>query len=109
MKYARLKKAKQITAVLRTGKHHSEKSLTLVYLPSETTSMAVCVGKKFGGSVERNKIKRLLREAFRGYLPLGVPCKVLLIPKGREQYSYWEFFHDIGKALEKEHLIEKRE
>ncbi len=108
MKYLRLKKAKQITHVLRSGKRLHEKTLTLAVLPSDETAMAVCVGKRMGKSVKRNRIKRLLREAFRGYLPLLRPCKVLLIPKEAEEYSFAEFRRDIGKMLAKERLIEER-
>ncbi len=109
MQYLRLKKAKQITAVLRGGVHRHERTLTLVYCPSDKTEMAVCVGKKFGGSVQRNRIKRLLREAFRGYLPLSSPCKILLLPRERESYCFADFSRDIGKLLSKEHLIEERQ
>ena len=69
--------------------------------------MAVCVGKKYGKSVQRNRIKRLLRAAFDAKAEgITSPCAVLLIPKVREEYSYALFVRDIGKILKKERLIE---
>ncbi len=107
MNYLRIKKAKEITSLLHRGKRVYAETLIFVYAPSDETAMAVCVGKKYGRSVQRNAIKRLLREAFRSCMPLGVPASVLLLPKIAETYSYAAFRRDIRKILEREKLVDR--
>lgn len=107
MKYFRLKKKKDFTKILKSGKRVFSGTLTIVYLPSNRLKMAVCVGKKHGKSVKRNRIKRLLRESFRAETQeSNLSYSFLLIPKVNEKYSYSVFRRDIGKILEREHLIE---
>ena len=107
MKYLRLKRKKEFSKIVKSGKRVYAPSLTLVYFPSNQTKMAVCVGKKYGKSVQRNRIKRLLREAFRTQEgEIKVPCNILLIPKVSEKYEYGVFWRDIGKLLRREKLIE---
>lgn len=106
MRVLRLKKQKEITGVLGKGKRSHSGTLTVCYLLSERTSLAVCVGKKFGKSVKRNRIKRLLRETFRKYAERMKPCKVLLIPKIAENYTLRGFSRDFEKILKKENLLE---
>jgi len=106
MNYTRLKKQKEIVHVLKAGKHAGSYSLTAVFLPSDKTRMAVCVGKKFGKSVVRNHIKRLLREAFSCYAEkLISPQTVLLLPHVAEEYSYHRFCRDMENIFRKEHLL----
>ena len=92
--------------MLKAGKRAHTGTLTVVYLPSTETRMAVCVGKKHGKSVQRNRVKRLLREAFRISSENMTPCELLLIPKVAEEYSFAAFKRDIGKILSREKLIE---
>ncbi len=106
MRCLRLKKQKEIASVHRIGKRVYAPTLTVVYVPSDRLKMAVCVGKKYGKSVRRNRIKRLLRAAFSRYTPDLLPCSVLLIPHVGAEYSFSAFYRDIGKILEREKLIE---
>ena len=101
-----MKKQKEITSLHRSGKRVYAPTLTVIYLPSDCLKMAVCVGKKHGKSVRRNRIKRLLRAAFSRYVPYLSPCAFLLIPRVSEEYSYASFERDIGKILERERLLE---
>ena len=109
MHYLRLKKKKDLIKVLKAGKRAHGRSLTVVYYPSDAVKLAVCVGKKYGKSVKRNRIKRLLREAFRTIEGSVSPaCSFLLIPKEAEEYSYAAFRRDIICILKKEKLFEDR-
>lgn len=106
MRCLRLKKQKEITNLHRSGKRVYAPTLTVVYRASDRLEMAVCVGKKYGKSVQRNRIKRLLRAAFSRYAPYLSPCSVLLIPHVSQSYTFAAFSRDVGKILEREHLIE---
>ena len=63
----RLKKQKDFELVFKLGKRVYSKTLTLIYLPSSELKVGYAVSKKHGGSVVRNRIKRLLRESFRSF------------------------------------------
>ena len=65
MKYLRIKKQADFQRLFQKGKRASSPSLTLLYRPSDKMRMGVSIGKKHGKSVQRNRIKRLMREAFR--------------------------------------------
>lgn len=107
MRYLRIKKKKEFLTVLKKGKRCRAETLTAVLLPSEQTKMAVCVGKKYGKSVQRNRIKRLLRAAFAVYAgELLSPRSFLLIPKQAEEYSFSSFSRDLNRILVREHLLE---
>ena len=98
----RLKREKDFKSVFNKGKRLYSGSITLVYLPSSTIKAGYAVSKKHGGSVMRNRIKRLLRESFRSFLPdLGQNFFFVFIPKVKEEYSLSEFKKDMQYLFQK--------
>lgn len=98
----RLKKEKDFNLVFKKGKRLYSNSLSLVYLPAEELKAGFAVSKKHGGSVKRNRIKRLLRESFRSFTPeLGRNFFFVFIPKIKEEYTLEEFRKDMGYVLRK--------
>jgi ribonuclease P protein component len=75
----RLSRSGDFERAYREGAAHSNRFLVLYAFPrpdprDEGVRLGVSVGRGLGGAVERNKVKRALREAFRdvdGRLPDG--------------------------------------
>lgn len=64
-----LKKNAQFRYVHRRGKSSGSHELVLLYVPGKALKVGFTVGKKVGGAVTRNRVKRRLREACRPLLP----------------------------------------
>jgi ribonuclease P protein component len=75
----RLSRSADFDRVYREGRSHASRHLVVYAFPRAATGeegprLGVSVGRKVGGAVERNRMKRLLREAFwtvAGDLPEG--------------------------------------
>ncbi len=105
MKYFRLKKQADFQRLFQKGKRAFSPSLTIVYRPSDKMTMGISVGKRHGKSVMRNRIKRLLREAFRSVQPLMQGTySVILIPKVSEEYAFKTFEQHLQWMIKKEKL-----
>ena len=65
----RLSRSAEFDRVYREGRSHAGRHLVLYSFPREageddTPRLGLSVSRKVGGAVERNKVKRLLRDAF---------------------------------------------
>lgn len=66
----RIKKKKEIQEIFQIGKSIGNKPLRLLYILSKETDPSLMFGvtvpsKKFAKAVDRNRIKRLIRESYR--------------------------------------------
>ena len=105
MTYFRLKKEKDFQKVFHRGKRLFSSSLTMIYFPAEKLKMGISVGKKHGKSVQRNRIKRLVREAFRlQETEIKGKYLIVLIPKVSENYEFSTFKKHIKWLIEKGNL-----
>lgn len=113
-KSQRLKSRKKLQQVFAEGKSIRTKDLRLVYLleHSDTTDVKCGVGlttRNFKHAVDRNRIKRLLREAYRlqqhdlkNYAALHpVNLSLFLLYTGRQMPLYPDIYENVGVVLQK--------
>jgi len=69
----RLSRSADFDRVFREGRSHATRHLVLYAFPrtgpDRDPRLGVSVGRKVGGAVERNRVKRVLREAFWAMAP----------------------------------------
>ena len=105
MQYYRLKKQADFQRLFQKGKRAFTPVLSVIYRPCDKMVMGISVGKKHGKSVQRNRIKRLLREAFRAVQgEMKGTYSIVLIPKVCEKYSVKNFERQLRCIIKKEKM-----
>ena len=80
---ARLSRSADFDRVIRRGRSHASREFVLYVFPREeerSPRLGLSVSRKVGGAVQRNRVKRLLREAFSleaARLPVGTDAVVV--------------------------------
>lgn len=106
MKYDRIKKNTEFQKIFSGARKGFSARLTLLYLPSDGMKMGICVSKKHGNSVTRNRIKRIVREIFRLHADqLKENFSYVFLPKKADEYDYHALERDFLHIMEKQKLF----
>jgi ribonuclease P protein component len=108
-KTQRLHRTTEFNLVYSKGKGYHNDFLVLFVLPTNTSErrVGIVAGKKIGKAVDRNRAKRLIREAYRlnkGNLIRGLDI-VLIAKKGIEKLSLAEVENNLLELFKKAGIL----
>lgn len=83
-KSARLRKGREFKEMVKKGERRVGRYLCVDYRPARALRLGISASTRFGSSPERNRFKRIVREAFRTLLlPHSPPlsCEINVLPR----------------------------
>ncbi len=107
--FMRLQHQADFDRVFATGRRYKAKGLLFLAAPGDLDHprFGISIGRTFGSAVERNRIKRKLREAFRLIRCELPPCDIVCVPKRpAAQLTVTELKELIGKACESSRIVQ---
>lgn len=104
-----LRKRSEIDRVFKSGKRFRSPDITLICLPAPQDHLRVAISVKRGlGSVERNRVRRRLREALRSTENVqGGADGVLVAGKNIQILPFTELQRQMCQILEAAKLLKK--
>lgn len=111
-KVYRIKKQEEIDYIFKTSKKIKGKNFVLVYknnINEQHFRFSISIGTKFGNAVERNKIKRQLREIINEYKQcLNNYLFIIVVKPQDEKTSFIQIKQEIKKLLKKSNIMEEK-
>lgn len=90
----RISRSADFDRVYRSGKSHANRLLVVHTFPrgdEEPSRLGLSVSRKVGGSVDRNRVKRLIREAFDEQAERLEPgFDVVVVARGNQEEGLWD-------------------
>ena len=109
----RLTRSTEFKRVRSSGKSYAHPLVVLVVTPcaEEVVHIGVTAGRNVGGAVERNRAKRLMREALRALLPqIATGWDMIAIARaGLPEKSLAEISSVLESLLRRAHLIKSND
>ena len=101
---SRLRAKSEFSAVFAEKKSQASRFLRCYYRKNSlsTTRLGIVVSRRYGKAHERNRFKRIIREAFRLYKKNEYSMDIVVLPNRRNKSLHYEdLAKDVCKLLEK--------
>jgi len=99
-KNRRLRRRSEFTRLMKHGERLVGRYFCLDYRPAKMARLGISASTRFGSSPERNRFKRLIREAFRNSCPSLPPYDMNVIPRQSAKGAvFYQIFEEWKRLL----------